>query len=250
MSTIDMKKLFLILAAICAIISFVLVFCLIGYSFSGFLIFVLALFFLFLALCHKTKKRTLVILRRIFCSLAALGIIFTCVMSGIVVADMGGDEFSPCDCIIVLGAGLDGDVPSLTLVDRLRRTEEYMELFPESVAIVSGGMGSGETVTEALAMERWLIAHGIDEKRIIKEEKATNTNENLIYSKAIAESHGFDEIAIVSSDYHIFRARLLAKKQDISAIMLSAKTTLPILRINYAVREGFALVKAKLLGHI
>ncbi len=245
-----MKKALLILAAICAAVSFVLVFCLIGYTFTGFLFFLLAVFFAFLSFCHKTKKRPLLIMRRIICSLAAVGIIFTCVISGIVIADMSGDEFSPRDCIIVLGAGLDGETPSLTLVDRLRRTEEYMNEFPESIAIVSGGMGSGETVTEALAMERWLIAHGIEKSRIIKEEMATNTNENLAYSKKIADSRGFESFAIISSDYHIFRARLLAKKQGIPAIFLSAKTTLPILRANYAVREGFALVKAKIFGHI
>lgn len=245
-----MKTSLLILAAICAVASFVLVFCLIGYTFTGFLFFLAALFFAFLAFCHKTKKRPLIIIRRIVCILAAVGIAFTCVMSGIVISDMSGDEFSPCDCIIVLGAGLDGETPSLTLVDRLRRTQEYMKEFPESIAIVSGGMGSGETITEALAMERWLTSHGIEKSRIIKEEMATNTNENLLYSKAIADSRGFESFAIVSSDYHIFRARLLAKKQGISAIVLSARTTLPILRINYAVREGFALVKARILGHI
>ena len=245
-----MKRALLILASLCAVLSFIFVFCLIGYTFTGFLFFLLASFFAFLAFCLKTKKRALIIFRRIVCSLAAIGIIFTCIMSGIVVADMSGDEFSPCDCIIVLGAGLDGETPSLTLTDRLRRTKEFMENYPESIAIVSGGMGSGETITEALAMERWLVAHGVEKNRIIKEEMATNTNENLLYSKAIADSRGFESFAIVSSDYHIFRARLLAKKQDIEAIMLSAKTTLPILRINYAVRESFALVKAKILGHI
>lgn len=245
-----MKKALLILAVICAAVSFVLVFCLTGYTFTGFLFFLLALFFAFLSFCHKTEKHLLIILRRIVCSLAAVGIIFTCIMTGIVIADMSGDESAPCDCIIVLGAGLDGDTPSLTLIDRLRRTEEFLKAYPESIAIVSGGMGAGETVTEAFAMERWLIAHGIEKNRIIKEEMATDTNENLLFSKAIADERGFESFAIVSSDYHIFRARLLAKKQDIPAIMIPAKTTLPILRINYAVREGFALVKAKILKNI
>jgi len=99
-------------------------------------------------------------------------------------------------------------------------------------------------------MERYLISRGIPKDRIIKEEKATDTNENLIYSREIIDSRGGGSTAIVSSDYHIFRTRLLAKKQGLSAVMLSAKSSLPVLRINYAVREGFALVKAKLLGNI
>ena len=155
-----MRKTLLILASVSAIVSFILIFCLIGYRFTGLLAFLLALFFLLLYATFGTKKRALIRLRRIACTIAAIGIVFTCVMSGIVISDMDGDRFSPCDCIIVLGAGLDGETPSLTLVDRLRCTEEYMKKFPESIAIVSGGMGSGETITEALAMERWLISRG------------------------------------------------------------------------------------------
>ena len=66
----------------------------------------------------------------------------------------------------------------------------------------------------------------------------------------IVKARGGGKVAIVSSDYHIFRTRKLSQKQGIDAIMLSAKSSFPILRMNYAIRESFALVKAKLLGHI
>lgn len=246
----NMKKLLSVFSALCFLVSFVFIFCLIGYKFTGFLIFVLGAFLFYLALSIGIRRRALIILRRIVLALAALGIGFTAVMTGIVVRDMSGDMPVACDYVIVLGAGLDKETPSLTLVDRLQRTAEYMNEFPDSIAIVSGSQGSGETITEALAMERYLVSRGIPRERIIKEEKATNTNENLIYSREIIDSRGGGSAAIVSSDYHIFRARLLAQKQGLSAVMLSAKSSLPILRINYAVREGFALVKAKLLGHI
>ncbi len=246
----NMKKLLSVFSALCFLVSFVFMFCLIGYSFTGFLIFVLGAFLLYLALSIGVTKRTLIILRRIVVSLAALGIGFTAIMTGIVVRDMSGDVPTACDYVIVLGAGLNKETPSLTLVDRLNRTIAYMNEYPGSIAIVSGSQGSDETITEALAMERYLVSHGIPRERIIKEEKARNTNENLIYSREIINSLGGGSVAIISSDYHIFRARLLAEKQGLRAVMLSAKSSLPILRINYAVREGFALVKAKLLGHI
>ena len=246
----NMKKLLSVFSVLCFLVSFVFIFCLIGYKFTGFLIFVLGAFLLYLALSIGIRRRALIILRRIVVALAALGIGFTAVMTGIVVRDMSGDMPVACDYVIVLGAGLDKETPSLTLVDRLQRTAEYMNEFSDSIAIVSGSQGSGETITEALAMERYLVSRGIPRERIIKEEKATNTNENLIYSREIIDSRGGGSAAIVSSDYHIFRARLLAQKQGLPAVMLSAKSSLPILRINSAVREGFALVKAKLLGHI
>ena len=245
-----MKKLLTLFAAICFCVSFVFIFCLVGYSFTGFLIFVLGAFLIYLALSIGITKRALIILRRIVVALAALGIGFTAVMTGIVIRDMRGDVPTPCDYVIVLGAGLDKETPSLTLVDRLNRTVAYMNEYPSSIAIVSGSQGSDETITEALAMERYLVSHGIPRERIIKEEKARNTNENLIYSREIIDSRGGGSAAIISSDYHIFRTRLLAKKQGLPAVMLSAVSSLPVLRINYAIREAFALVKAKLLGNI
>jgi len=244
------RKTLYTLSAPCFIISFLFVFCLVGYSFTGFLFFLLGSFLAYLALSSGTTKKALIILRRIVSGLVALGILFTVCITAVVVNDMSGDPDTYCDYIIVLGAGLDGETPSLTLTDRLRRTADYMNNFPDSVAIVSGGMGSGETITEALAMERYLKSRGISTSRIIKEEKATNTNENLIYSMEIVKARGGGKVAIVSSDYHIFRTRKLSQKQGIDAIMLSAKSSFPILRMNYAIRESFALVKAKLLGHI
>lgn len=245
-----MKSVFGILSTVCFVISFVFILCLIGYKFTGFLFLLLGAFFLYLALSVGIKKRSLKVVRCVIVSLAAVGILFTACITGIVVCDMDGDADVHCDYVIVLGAGLDGETPSLTLVDRLKRCEEYLRAFPESVAIVSGGQGSGETVTEALAMERYLTALGIKPSRIIKEEKARNTNENLKFSAEIINARGGGSIAIVSSDYHIFRARLLAKAQGMDALMLSAKSSLPVLRLNYAVREGFALIKAQMLGHI
>lgn len=245
-----MRRTLYILSALCFVVSFVFIFCLIGYRFTGFLVFLLGAFFLYLALSIGIKKKAFIILRWVICSLAAVGVLFTACITGIVVRDMDGDAAVHCDYVIVLGAGLDGEVPSLTLVDRLERAAEYMNSFPECVAIVSGGQGSGETITEALAMERYLLSRGIAPSRIIKEEKARNTNENLKLSAEIINARGGGSIAIVSSDYHIFRARLLAKAQGIDALMLSARSSLPVLRLNYAVREGFALIKAQILGHI
>ena len=244
------KICFYSLSAILFVLSLFFAFCVVGYRFSALLLFMLSGFFLCLGLFHGTKKRGYIILRRIIVAFAICEIHFTGCMTGFVLSHMDSDRDIHCDYVIVLGAGLDGDKPSRTLTDRLERTVEYMKKFPESTAIVSGGMGTGETITEALAMERYLISHGIEKHRIIKEEKAENTNENLRFSKAIIDSAGGGSIAVISSDYHIFRAQKLAEAQGIDAVMLAAETSMPVLRINYAMREGFAFIKAKLLQHV
>jgi uncharacterized SAM-binding protein YcdF (DUF218 family) len=84
----------------------------------------------------------------------------------------------------------------------------------DRVAIVSGGKGAGENITEAQAMHDWLIANGIPEERILMEDKATSTMENLEYSFAIIRERGDEpenNVAIVSSAYHLYRAKLMSR---------------------------------------
>lgn len=92
------------------------------------------------------------------------------------------------DYLILLGAGVNGTIPSLSLLDRLETTAEYMHANPDCKVIVTGGQGLGEDITEAEAMETYLINQNITADRIIKEEQATNTYENLAYSLKIIES--------------------------------------------------------------
>ena len=90
----------------------------------------------------------------------------------------------------MLGAAVYGDRPSLTLVRRLEGSLDYLRRYPDSVAIVSGGMGKGENITEAEAMRDWLISNGISEDRVLMENRATSTQENLSFSFDIIRSRG------------------------------------------------------------
>ena len=238
-----MKKTFTVLSVICFVFAFFFIFCLIGYSFLGFLTGVLGAYFLFMGLTANKLPKT----RNVITALAVIGILFVAVLSGIILSDVRGDVDAPCDYVIVLGAGIRGETPSRTLADRLERTLEYMNKNPDCVAIVSGGQGEDEDITEALAMERYLISHGVQKDRIIKEEKSRNTHENMIYSREIIEELGGGKVAVISSDYHIYRARSLAENTGMTPVMLSARTELPILFTNCLLREAFALVKAHLV---
>ncbi|MBE6903221.1 MAG: YdcF family protein [Ruminococcaceae bacterium] len=117
------------------------------------------------------------------------------------------------DAIIVLGAGLHGDVISTPLKYRLDKTIEYHSKNPDALIVVTGGQGLQETVTEASAMEKYLIKNGVDKNKIIKEEKATSTNENMRFSKEILDAYFEDEykIAVITNNFHIYRATAIAK---------------------------------------
>ena len=119
------------------------------------------------------------------------------------------------DAVIVLGAGLKGDKVSIPLKLRLDKAIEYHEKNPKAVIVVSGGQGFQETVTEAYAMEKYLIENGVDKSKIIKEEESTSTKENLKYSKEILNSYFKKEykIVVVTNNFHIFRSVKMAKNE-------------------------------------
>lgn len=85
-------------------------------------------------------------------------------------------------------APLRGERVSLTLKLRLDAALEYLEHSPNTAVIVSGGKGDGENISEAEAMKRYLVSHGVDEGRIITEDKSTSTWENFKFSKRYSTS--------------------------------------------------------------
>ena len=159
-----------------------------------------------------------------------------------------GDVGTEADYVIVLGAAVHGSEPSLALLDRLRAAKAYLEAHPDCVAVVSGGQGPGESLSEAEAMYRWLTAQGIGPERVIRETRAASTMENLEYSFALlpeaARTGG--GVAVLSSEYHLCRAKYLAARMGCSVAGIPARTSLPVLKLNYFIREGLGMVYYRL----
>ncbi len=152
------------------------------------------------------------------------------------------------DYVIVLGAQVKGTKVSQALRHRLDAAYSYAVSNEATQIIVSGGKGSGEDITEAQAMYEYLVNRGIAPDRIIKEERSTNTNENIMYSKEMME--GGDYVVVVTNHFHLYRGTRIAKKQlDQKVEGLGAKTG-NILFLNYFVREAFAVVKDKAMHNI
>ncbi len=146
---------------------------------------------------------------------------------------------------IVLGAGLRDGEPSALLRQRLDIAVEYGTGNPDATIIVSGGQGQGDGISEAEAMGQYLTSKGIDSNRIIKEKKATNTIENIVYSQqAINVLNGSknQEVVIITSEYHLFRAKYIARKNGLIAYGMPSKTPL-FVRLNYSIKEYFSIIK-------
>lgn len=237
-----------VLAAVCLLAAAVFKFALIGYSVLAmcFLGLAVVLGFYQLAVLRRLKKAGIAV-----AVLLLAGVIVFAVFEIPVISAAGGDAEPEASFLIVLGAGVNGSTPSLSMVNRLTAVKAYMEQYPNSIAILSGGQGSGEDITEAQAMFTWLTARGVAPERLLLEDRATSTEENIAFSLDIIAERGgstTDDVAICSSEYHLCRAKYLAAKQGCAAFTVPARTSYPFLRINYFIREAFGMAYYRLLG--
>lgn len=149
------------------------------------------------------------------------------------------------DAIIVLGAAVRGEEVSGALSKRLDAAIEYYHQNPEVIIVVTGGQGPQEDITEALAMERYLMERGIPQSSILKEENATSTSENFKYSKELLDKH-FDyeyTVAYVTDDYHIFRAGQLGKLSGLEGMTHCHSNTAKSIILPSGLRECMAIVQ-------
>lgn len=158
------------------------------------------------------------------------------------------------DYMIVLGCQVRGERISKMLKYRLDAALAYLADNEDTKVIVSGGQGVGEDISEALAMQQYLTANGIDESRIIMEEQSTSTVENIRYSKKLMEENGDDaaqaEVIIVSNNFHVSRGVGIAKKQGIeNASPLAGKCDIGMMP-TYYVREALAVAKDLVTGNM
>lgn len=125
------------------------------------------------------------------------------------------------DYVIIHGAGLiDGEKMSKLLSQRVDKAIDVYQKDPTPpILIPSGGKGSDEKISEAEAMETYLLEKGIPAEKIIKEDQSKTTYENLVNSKKIIdEREGSKYTALVTSNYHVYRALRYCHKIGLKCI--------------------------------
>lgn len=241
-----MKKRFW--AVILALVSAALFlrFALRGYAWWGYIL----LFIAALLILHRYLPAAL---WRIVVVLVCIGLAYFCFVEYFIIKNARTDRDAGRDYLIVLGAAVYKDQPSLTLVRRLEGALQYLNEHPKTIAIVTGGKGTGEEITEAQAMHDWLIARGVAPERIIQEPKAVSTMENLQFSFDIIRARGDEpqgKVAIVSSAYHLYRAKLMAQKLGVpDAAGVAAPWGYFFVMLNYFIREAFGVTHLWVFGN-
>ncbi len=226
-----------------------------GHGFLGWICYALAgvisVYFLIFSL--EKRWKALRVLKWTLTVILCLGVAIFVVTEGLILRASIGNPEVACRYMIVLGAKVNGTEPSVSLTDRIQATYEYMCAHEDVVAILSGGQGEDEGITEAQCMFRELTEMGIEPNRLVLEEKATSTWENLKFSLEIIEKLEENgempkEIGIVSSEYHLYRASLLAREFGVETVGIPARTSLPTIALNYFLREVAGVWHYILLG--
>lgn len=217
----------LIAAIVLVIAGCVLRFAMPGHDFLGYTLWGIAVLVFLFPRLHRVGR---IVLGVLVCA----GVIVFAVFEIPVVRDARTDTDAHPDAIIVLDAAL-----------------AYLGANPDALAVVSGGQGEGEDITEAKAMADYLTAHGIDSARIVQEDQSRTTRENLENSFAILRARGYDPangVGIVTSEYHLYRAKRMVRALGAEPVGIAAETTLPTMRVNYFIREAFAAAYMQLAG--
>ncbi len=162
--------------------------------------------------------------------------------AGLILTGFGAKGERGLSWIIVLGAQLKENGPSLALKKRLDTAAEYLRENPETFCVVSGGRGYNEPMSEAEGMYAYLVSKGISPERIRREEKSRNTRQNLFFSRKLVPA-GIEKAGIVTSDFHVYRSVRLAKNCGFpGAVGISAPSGLYFLP-NNMLREILGIFK-------
>ena len=151
------------------------------------------------------------------------------------------------DYALLLGCALEDGQATDELIRRCRTALEWMEQNPGFLLVVSGGDGAGHGITEARVMADWLLANGADPARVLPEDQALDTRQNLLYSKTMVHNleQETDTVLLITSEYHQTRACFLARQNGQTPLTLSCATPFPD-HLQAAVREVYAFIKAVL----
>jgi uncharacterized SAM-binding protein YcdF (DUF218 family) len=155
------------------------------------------------------------------------------------------DERQPADAIVVLGAAQYNGRPSPVLRARL---DHALGLYRERLApliLVAGGVGRGDTTSEAMVGRRYLIAHGVPADAVIAQSEGRTTMASMTAVTAWLHARGLSRALLVSDPFHMFRLRLEARRTALEAYTSPTESSPisenPVLELRYLFAEGYKI---------
>lgn len=191
-----------------------------------------------------------------YCSFGCAGlmVLLFVIVESLVVSGFFQSGREDLDYIVVLGAQVYESGPSVVLRYRLDRAAGYLTADPRTKCVVTGGRGYNEPYTEAEGMAAYLVERGIDRDRILLEDRALNTTQNIAYSAEVIGADGGDimhsTVGIVTNDFHVFRGTAIAGKYGYAKVCGIAAGSNPLYLPNNMLREFFGICKDAVYGNL
>jgi vancomycin permeability regulator SanA len=130
--------------------------------------------------------------------------------------ESGWEEKEASECLIILGSrSLPGGVPGLMMRERLAMAETVITDDTKTIILTGGSLD--EEKTEAEVMQGELLRNGVNEERMVLENRSTSTYENLIYSKPLLKERNCDDVDILTHDFHLARTKMTADALDLKS---------------------------------
>lgn len=210
----------------------------------------IGIFFLFWTfLIHTDFFTTRRKIKVIFHTMVGVGSIAVVILCSMILGDFSAKGSQNLDYIIVLGAQVREDGPSVVLKYRLDAAVMYLNENPDTMCIVSGGQGGNEPFSEAEGMAEYLLDKGIEEDRIILEDRSTSTVENIQNSKKLMKET-YQNVGIVTNNFHVFRAVRIAKAQGLKGVYGIAADSNVLYLPNNVLRECCGILKDWIMKNI
>lgn len=183
-------------------------------------------------------------MKRLFKFFLFVGFCLIILIQSLIFASQKNDMDTYENYVLVLGAKANNGNLSKTLINRLDTTIEYLNKHKTAKAVLCGGKENNNEFSQAEYMQKYLIEKGIDKDRLILETKSKNTFENIKFALEKLDKKP-SEIMVISSSYHLFRAKLILYRFGVLAKTVPAKTLTGAFLSSYF-RETFAVIKTYL----
>lgn len=176
--------------------------------------------------------------------LLAIGLTYTASLAMVLITSQR-DERERTDAIIVLGAAQYNGRPSPVLRARL---DHALRLYRDRLApriIVTGGVGRGDTTSEARVGRRYLLARQVPDSAIVVLPQGRSTAASMDAAGTWLGARGLHRVLLVSDPFHMFRLRLEARRTKLEAYMSPTESSPisdnPVLELRYLFAEGLKI---------
>jgi uncharacterized SAM-binding protein YcdF (DUF218 family) len=126
------------------------------------------------------------------------------------------DEARAADAIVVMGAAQYDGRPSPVLKARLDHAVSLWEHHLAPRLVLTGGMGDGDTTSEAAVGRRYAVKHGVPDSAILTEARGRTTAESIQLVAAMLDTLPRRDVILVSDPFHMLRLSILARRFGLS----------------------------------